>query len=129
MKQHRKDEIKQYSKQPNLKVNYKVITNIKKVVFINEIDRVAFFEEGSDVIQLVNHVNGDLNSKSLKIDPDDYLINSTSIKKDNQGLFYVDEKVQEIKRKTTILDMIYVNDKKHKYLLVATADKYVRAYK
>ncbi|KAL4502119.1 hypothetical protein ABPG72_000354 [Tetrahymena utriculariae] len=125
----RKDVVKQYTKQ-DVDINYKVKSSIiKKVIYISDIDKVAFFEEGSCIVQILNHIDGTIIPKPLKIEPDDYLINSTSIKKDNQDFYYIDEKIIQIKMVTHILDVIYISDAKHKCLMVSTTDKFVRAYK
>ncbi|KAL4467910.1 hypothetical protein ABPG74_013245 [Tetrahymena malaccensis] len=125
----RKDVVKQYTKQ-EVDINYKVKSSIiKKVIYISDIDKVAFFEEGSCIVQILNHIDGTIIPKPLKIEPDDYLINSTSIKKDNQDFYYIDEKIIQIKMVTHILDVIYISDSKHKCLMVSTTDKFVRAYK
>ncbi|EAR86929.1 WD domain, G-beta repeat protein (macronuclear) [Tetrahymena thermophila SB210] len=125
----RKDVVKQYTKQ-DVDINYKVKSSIiKKVIYISDIDKVAFFEEGSCIVQILNHIDGTIVPKPLKIEPDDYLINSTSIKKDNQDFYYIDEKIIQIKMVTHILDIIYISDVKHKCLMVSTTDKFVRAYK
>ena len=44
------DISKQYSLDENFRFASKVITNIKKILYISDLDKIIFFEEGSDLI-------------------------------------------------------------------------------
>lgn len=64
----KKDEIKSYS-QSTTKINHKFTNPVAKSIYIDSIDRVAFFEEASNEIFLLNADTGIIEEKSLKIIP------------------------------------------------------------
>jgi len=52
-----------------VKINYKFQHPIAKAIYINNIDWVAFYEEGSNEVFLLNAETGLIESKTLKIIP------------------------------------------------------------
>jgi len=78
----------------------------------------------------MNHSTGEISINPLRVEHEDYVISTTTIKKNTaKGIFFLDEKTTEIKRRTLILDMINISSKKHNYIIVSTTDSFIRAYR
>jgi hypothetical protein len=115
----KKDEIKTYS-QSTTKINHKFQNPIAKSIYINNIDRVAFFEEGSNEIFLLNAETGLIENKSLKIIPKQMAEESTERGKST---------TQKKLRKTMILDIYYIKEAKYNTLLTSTSDGFVKGWR
>jgi hypothetical protein len=75
------DEVKSES----ASIQPKFFNAINKVLYIPDIDRVAFYQEGSDKIYFMNHESGILNSKELTIIPKQLSVELSSVKKEQDG--------------------------------------------
>ena len=75
------DEIKSYTLS-NTHLTRKFQNLLPKIIYIPDIDRIAFFEETSDEIFLMNHETGVLNLKPLKVHPETLYVETTTTKKD-----------------------------------------------
>ena len=107
----------------------KFFNAINKVLYIPDIDLVAFYQEGSDKIYFMNHESGILNSKELTIIPKPLSVELSSVKKEQDGTIKIEKKEAVIDRKTIILDMYYIKDKKYQILLTSSNDGYVRGWR
>ena len=107
----------------------KFFNAISKVIYIPDIDRIAFYQEGSDKIYFMNHESGILNSKELTIIPEPLKVELSSVKKEQDGTIKIEKKEAVIDRKTIILDMLYIKDKKYQVLLTSSNDGYVRGWR
>lgn len=76
----KQDEIKTYTLSTT-KLQTKFYIPIAKVVFMPDIDRIAFYQEGCDEIFFMNHDSGVLNTKGLKICPKPLSVELSSVKK------------------------------------------------
>lgn len=133
------DEIKQYTKshvkpiqqsqQSAQKMPYKFNNPLTKIVYLPNIDRLAFYEEGSSEIFFMNPDSGLLNQKSLKVVPKPLIVKVNQVKKDEEGLIKIDKKEHLIQPKTSILDILYLSEQKYQVLLTATNDGYIRGWK
>ncbi|KRX07968.1 WD40-repeat-containing domain [Pseudocohnilembus persalinus] len=146
------DEIKQYSKsaiRPVLqkkeqqnkeqhkeqnKAVYKFENLIQKVIYLPNIDRLAMFEEGSCEIIFVNPETGVINQKNLVVKPKPIPVEISKVthsQKNNQEQddVAITPDINYIDYKTTILDILYIPDKKYQVLLTATTDCFVRGWK
>jgi len=112
------DEVKSES----ASIQPKFFNAINKVLYIPDIDRVAFYQEGSDKIYFMNHESGILNSKELTIIPKPLSVELSSVKKEQDGTIKIEKKEAVIDRKTIILDMYYIKDKKYQILLTSSND-------
>lgn len=110
-------------------VQPKMFTSINKAIYIPDIDRLAFYQEGSDEIYFMNHDSGVLNSKKLVIVPKPLSVELSSVKKEADGTIKIEKKEAVIDRKTIILDMLYIKDKKYQVLLTSSNDGYVRGWR
>jgi len=119
------DEVKSES----ASIQPKFFNAINKVLYIPDIDRVAFYQEGSDKIYFMNHESGILNSKELTIIPKPLSVELSSVKKEQDGTIKIEKKEAVIDRKTIILDMYYIKDKKYQILLTSSNDGYVRGWR
>ena len=116
------DEIKSYTIS-STKLTQKFNMPLSKVVYIPDIDRIVFFEEGSDTINLMNHETGTLNLKGLTVTPKPLTVEITSVRRENEGRrndgsITIEKKETVIERKTMILDMLYIKDKKYQVGLI-----------
>lgn len=80
----KQDEIKLYTRS-NMKTEKKFLQMITKVIYIKEIDRIAFFEDGSDEIQFMTP-EGAGGFKPLKIIPISDKVQTTTVKKDKEKM-------------------------------------------
>ena len=64
----KKDEVKNYSLS-KVKLEKKFQNPISKVIYIPDLERIAFYEEGTNEIHFMNYETGTTNQKSLKIQP------------------------------------------------------------
>lgn len=123
------DEVKAYTKSSILpKQKFEGI--IPKAVYIPDINRLALFEESSNIIRFMNPDTGEFNPKNLAIDPKKLIVNMESIVKDKK----TDTKIhvrKDIVVSTDIrlLDMIYLGDTKYKMLITSTSDGIVKGWK
>ena len=101
----KQDEIKSYNTLSTTKLQFKITSVLKsdevksesasiqpkffnainKVLYIPDIDLVAFYQEGSDKIYFMNHESGILNSKELTIIPKQLSVELSSVKKEQDG--------------------------------------------
>ncbi|CAD8044697.1 unnamed protein product [Paramecium primaurelia] len=124
----KQDEIKLYTKS-NMKPFKKFTQIITRVIYIKEIDKIAFFEEGSDEIQFMTP-DGGFGLKPLKIVPISDKVVTTQAKKDkDKQNFVIVKKEDTIEKKTQILSMLYIDDPKYQILLTSTHDGYVRGWR
>ncbi|CAK75155.1 unnamed protein product (macronuclear) [Paramecium tetraurelia] len=126
----KQDEIKLYTKS-NMKPYKKFTQIITRVIYIKEIDKIAFFEEGSDEIQFMTP-DGGFGLKPLKIVPISDKVVTTQAKKDKDkqnNQFIIVKKEDTIEKKTQILAMLYIDDPKYQILLTSTHDGYVRGWR
>ncbi|CAD8133059.1 unnamed protein product [Paramecium octaurelia] len=124
----KQDEIKLYTKS-NMKPYKKFTQIITRVIYIKEIDKIAFFEEGSDEIQFMTP-DGGFGLKPLKIVPISDKVVTTQAKKDkDKQNFIIVKKEDTIEKKTQILAMLYIDDPKYQILLTSTHDGYVRGWR
>lgn len=82
---------------------------ISKVIYIPEIDRVAFYEDGSDEVQIMSP-EGNFGLKPLKVCPKPLPVQMSQVKKDADGAIRIEKKEIVIERKTMILAMLYIPD-------------------
>ncbi|CAD8135461.1 unnamed protein product [Paramecium pentaurelia] len=124
----KQDEIKLYTKS-NMKPFKKFTQIITRVIYIKEIDKIAFFEEGSDEIQFMTP-DGGFGLRPLKIVPISDKVVTTQAKKDkDKQNFIIVKKEDTIEKKTKILTMLYIDDPKYQVLLTSTHDGYVRGWR
>lgn len=77
----------------------------------------------------MNIENGEINSKSLQINPKKLVVNISSVKKQKNGKVAIRKKDLVIPTDVRVLDMIYLTEKKYRILLVSTSDGFVRGWK
>ncbi len=54
---------------------------INKVIYIPDIDKIAFYEESSDEIFLMNHETGTLHNRFLMVLPEPEKVHVTAVRK------------------------------------------------
>jgi len=118
------DEIKAYTP-VRLKIAKKFDALLTKVIYLEDIDRVAFLEEGSDEIHFLNHETGAFNPKPLKVTPpkDDDSGKASKVKVNSKG------GLKSHAEKSMVLDMIYVREKKSHFLLTSSDDCAIRTWR
>ena len=94
-----------------------------------DIDRVAFYEEGSDKVYLMNHETGEVNKKFLSVEARPQRVMISSLKKEKDGEVKIVKEEKLIHKKTMILDMIYIKEKKYQVLITANNAKTVTAWR
>lgn len=97
--------------------------------YIPDLDKIAYYEEASNVIYFLNADNGEPFPKTLPITPKQLVVNISSVKKEKTGKVSIRKKDLILPTNVRVLDMLYLADKKYKLLLVATSDGYVRGWK
>lgn len=102
---------------------------IQKCQFIDDLEKIAFYEEGSNKIAFMNLENGEISQKGISIDPKKLVVNISSVKKQKKGKVSIRKKDLVIPTEVRVLDMIYLSEKKYKVLLVSTSDGYIRGWK
>ena len=112
------DEIKSYTKsnivplhisEKGKPMNCKFNNLLTKIIYIPNIDRLAFIEEKSTEIRFMNPETGVINAKSLKLNP-----NKDKEKDKKLDNFILDEKDKDGPSIITIvLDMLYIPDKNY----------------
>ena len=122
------DEVKQYIRS-KVRPKIKIDGLIHKTEYIPDMDRIAFYEESSNKIHFMNLETGELNSKSLQINPKKLVVNISSVKKEKNGKVVIKKKDLVIPTDVRVLDMIYLSEKKYRILLVSTSDGFVRGWK
>lgn len=75
------DEIRQYTR-VNFKMKDKWMSHLHKVIYVEELDRLAFFEEGGNKVYFINHDTGIQHSKPLLVEPKQLTVETSLIKKD-----------------------------------------------
>ena len=85
---------------------------ISKVIYIPEIDKIAFYEDGSDTVQIINP-DGSFGIKSLEVTPKPLIVQMSTVKKDADGVIHIEKKENIIERKTMILAILYIPDAKY----------------
>ena len=121
----RNDETKAYTPL-KLKINKKFEGLITRVIYLEDIDRIAFLEESSDEIQFLNHETGAFNPKSLKVTPPkEEEANKTSSKSKTN----TKSAPMKHAEKSMVLDMIYVKEKKSHFLLTSSDDCAIRTWR
>ena len=116
------DEIKAYTP-VRLKLTKKFENLLTKVIYLEDIDRVAFLEEGSDEIYFLNHETGAFNPKPLKVTP---LKEEEGLKKTKNN---IKGGIMKHAEKSMVLDMIYVKEKKSYFLLTSSDDCAIRTWR
>lgn len=112
------DEIKNYHTS-NTKVNMKLTGRIAKCIYISLIEKIAFFEEGSDVIHFADPKTGQvLQDRSLTVKI------STQVKK-SEGINIPNYNAD----KAMLLDMIFIEDKKYELLVTSSNDGVIRMFR
>jgi hypothetical protein len=122
------DEIKHYIKS-EITPKAKIDGLVHKLEYLSDIDKIAYYEEGSNIINFINSDNGEICPKSLHITPKQLVVNISSVKKEKTGKVTIRKKDLVLPTSVRVLDMLYLSDKKYKLLLVATSDGYVRGWK
>jgi len=108
----KQDEIKLYTKS-NVKPDKKFQQIISKVIYIPEIDRIAFYEDGSDCVQVINP-DGQIGiAKPLQVCPKPLVVQMSTVKRDADGTIHIEKKETIITRKTMILAILYIPDQKY----------------
>jgi hypothetical protein len=65
------------------------------MVYIDNIDKLLFFEKGSDTLMLISPDSGELNKKSLKVVPDPLILETFNVKKNHKtNTIKIDKKEQ-----------------------------------
>jgi len=94
-----------------------------------EIDKVAYFEEGSNKISLFTLSTGEPCPKSLVLDSKNLIVNISSVKKDKNGKALIKKKDLVLPTNIRVLYMLYIGDKKYKVLVISSSDGIVRGWK
>lgn len=122
------DEIKNYIKSevtPKIKID----NLVQKLEYLPDLDKIAYYEEASNVIYFIHAETGEPFPKSLPITPKQLVVNISSVKKEKTGKVTIRKKDLVLPTSVRVLDMLYLPDKKYRLLLVATSDGYVRGWK
>ena len=114
------DEIKHYIKS-EITPKAKIDGLVHKLEYLSDIDKIAYYEEGSNIINFINSDNGEICPKSLHITPKQLVVNISSVKKEKTGKVTIRKKDLVLPTSVRVLDMLYLSDKKYKLLLVATS--------
>ena len=115
---NKNEEIKSYHSS-NLKVNMKFSQPIAKCIYISIIDKIAFFEEGSDEIHFADPKTGQImQDRSLVVRI------STQTKK-SDGINIPNYNAD----RAMLLDMIFVEDKKYELLITSSNDGVIRMFR
>lgn len=122
------EEIKSYTRVP-VKLGSKPDSPIVKVEYIADLNRLAFFEEGSHIVQFMDPDTGDCMSKPLVISPKQLVVSMSSVKKNKQGRIEIKKKELVVPTNIRVLDLLYINDEKYHLLMTATSDGLVRGWK
>lgn len=113
------EEIKSYHRNP-MKLNMKFNNPIAKVIYINALNKIAFFEETSDVVHLADPKTGEIiKNRSLKV----------SLKKENAE----EEKRMQISRnkaeRAMLLDILFIENPKYEFLVTSSNDGVIRMFR
>lgn len=112
------EEIKSYNNS-NIKVNMKFTHPIAKCIYISIIDKIAFFEEGSDIIYFADPSNGHIaHDKTLQVKITSHMWKSDGINIPNYNA-----------DKAMLLDMIFIEDKKYELLITSSNDGVIRMFR
>lgn len=120
----RNDETKAYTPL-KLKINKKFEGLITRVIYLEDIDRIAFLEESSDEIQFLNHETGTFNPKSLKVTPP----KEEDTTKPGKSKVVTKGAPMKHAEKSMVLDMIYVREKKSYFLMTSSDDCAIRTWR
>lgn len=70
------------------------------------------FEEGSSEVMFMNPDTGAMNHKNLKVHPKSLIVKMSTVKKE-EGEIVIEKKENIIDQKTSLLDILYIPDKKY----------------
>jgi hypothetical protein len=102
------DEIKHYIKSevaPKLRID----GLIQKLEYLPDLDKIAYYEEGSNIIYFLNAENGELSQKNLNITPKKLVVNISSVKKEKNGKVSIRKKDLILPTNVRVLDMLYLH--------------------
>lgn len=119
------EEVKAYTP-VRLKLSKKFESLLTKVIYLQDIDRIAFLEEGSDEIHFINHETGAFNPKPLKVTP---VKEEEAVRNNNKSKANTKGTLLKHAEKSMVLDMIYVREKKSYFLLTSSDDCAIRTWK
>lgn len=82
------------------------------------IDRLAFYEDQSSEVYFMNPETGIMNQvnqqlKTLKVEPKELTWTQTKVEKTKDGEYTVTRNNHTIPQKTSLLDILYIADKKY----------------
>ncbi len=117
---HKSDEVKNYTP-AHIKIGKKFPNLLTKAVYIEEIDRIAILEEGTDEILFINHDTGAINDKKLLVRAPPDADNKTKVDANDHPVTRAE--------KSMVLDMIYIRDKDSNYLMTSSNDGAIRTWR
>ena len=82
---------------------------IQKCEYINDLDKIAFYEEGENKIFFMNVDTGEISQKNITVDPKKLVVNISSVKKEKNGKVSIRKKDLVLPTDVRVLDMIYLS--------------------
>jgi len=101
------DEIKHYIKS-EVATKVKIDGCVQKVEYLHDIDKIAYYEEGSNMIYFLNADNGQICPRSLPITPKQLVVNISSVKKEKTGKVSIRKKDLVLPTNVRVLDILYL---------------------
>lgn len=86
---------------------------VQKCTYIQQMDRMACFEEGTNKVLFYNLEDGQMNTLPLEVKPKPLKSKMTMIIKDQNNNINIETNESVINRKTMILDILYIKDPKY----------------
>jgi hypothetical protein len=77
--------------------------------YLPDLDKIAYYEEGSNIIYFLNAENGELSQKNLNITPKKLVVNISSVKKEKNGKVSIRKKDLILPTNVRVLDMLYLH--------------------